>query len=357
MISVTIVNIIAVLLTYLSRYPKCRYGFVGATILLICFYGIRYDYGNDYMGYFRDFMSYNLYDVVEYSTDSKDIERGWLLLNRLFAPLGFPTLVFFLTIIQFGTIYWLIKKYVGNRYCYLVLFFYLFSPGLMLTMLSMMRQALAMNIVLWAVPFILKKRFWLSLLLIYLAAQFHQSAYMMLLLPFTVFLMNLSRKLYVGLMFGLFVVLFFSGNFLSAQINFWVENYFDKYEYYTNQGESEELNSGLGFILNLIFFSTFLFGDKHERLTESWFVKVLAISYVFIPLGFIIPIIGRIGTYFQIAGIIGLVSIKKECCKRIFTFGVWGIYVFMTLYAYITFFYSDVWIDKYMEYNTILDLL
>ena len=238
MISVTIVNIIAVLLAYLGRYSKYRYGFIGAIVLLICFYGIRYDYGNDYMGYFRSFMSYNMYETIEYSTDSKDIERGWLFLNRLFAPLGFPALVFFLTVIQFCTIYWFIKKYVDTKYCYLVLFFYLFSPGLMLTMLSMMRQALAMNIVLWAVPTILRKKIWQSLLLIYLAAQFHQTAYVMLILPFTVFLMNLRRKLYVEVVFGLFVVLFFSGNFLSVQINFFVENYFDKFEFYINQGES-----------------------------------------------------------------------------------------------------------------------
>lgn len=357
MLIVSLVNIIAVLLAYLSRYPKYRYGFIGAVVLLICFYGIRYDYGNDYMGYFRDFVSYNLYDVVEYSTDSKDIERGWLLLNRLFAPLGFPTLVFFLTIIQFGTIYWLIKKYVDNKYRYLVLLVYLFSPGLMLTMLSMMRQALAMNIVLWAVPAILRKRFWLSLLLIYLAAQFHQTAYMMLVLPFTVFLMNLNKKMYIGVMIGLFVVLFFSGSFLSAQINFFVETYFDKFEYYTNQNNVQKLGSGLGFLLNIVFFLTFLFGDRHERLERSWFVKMLVISYIFIPLSFVIPLIVRVGYYFQIIGIVGLIPILLVCRKNVITYVIFGLYMFVVLYAYVVFFYSDVWTDKYMEYKTIFSVL
>ena len=78
---------------------------------------------------------------------------------------------------------------------------------------------------------------------------------------------------------------------------------------------------------------------------------------MFIPLSFIVPIIGRIGAYFQVVGIIGLVPIKKECSKRIYTFGIWGIYIFITLYAYITFFYNEVWVDKYMEYKTIINLL
>lgn len=357
MLIVSLVNIIAVLLTYLSQYPKYRYGFIGAAVLLICFYGIRYDYGNDYMAYFRSFMSYNLHDVVEYSTDSKGVERGWLFLNRLFASLGFPTLVFFLTIIQFGTIYCFIKKYVDSKYRYLVLLVYLFSPGLMLTMLSMMRQTLAMNIVLWAVPAILRKRFWLSLLLIYLAAQFHQTAYMMLVLPFTIFLMNLSKKIYISIMLGLFVVLFFSGSFLSAQINFFVESYFDKFEHYANQNNVQKLGSGLGFLLNIVFFLTFLFGDRHERLERSWFVKMLVISYIFIPLSFVIPLIVRVGYYFQIIGIVGLIPILLVCRKNAITYAIFGLYMFVVLYSYVVFFYNDVWIDKYMEYNTIFSIL
>ena len=173
--------------------------------------------------------------------------------------------------------------------------------------------------------------------------------------------MNLSKKIYIsimlGLFVGLFVVLFFSGSFLSAQINFFVESYFDKFEYYANQNNVQKLGSGLGFLLNIVFFLTFLFGDRHERLERSWFVKMLVISYIFIPLSFVIPLIVRVGYYFQIIGIVGLIPILLVCRKNAITYAIFGLYMFVVLYSYVVFFYNDVWIDKYMEYNTIFSIL
>lgn len=96
MITVTIVNIIAVLLTYLQRNNQIRYGFGIAIFLLICFYGIRYDY----VAYLNHFQNINGQSNFELPTDSKDLEWGWVLLNRIFEPVGFFVLVFCLTVMQ-----------------------------------------------------------------------------------------------------------------------------------------------------------------------------------------------------------------------------------------------------------------
>lgn len=355
MILVTIINIIAILLTYLSRYRKCRCGFEIAIILLICFYGIRYNYGNDYPVYLLMFNEINSFSTVEYSTESSAIERGWIFLNRLFAPFGFFSLVICLTIFQFFTIYKFIKRYVSVEQYYISLFFYLFSSGLMLTMLSMMRQCVAMNIILWSIPFIVKKKYWYSLPLIYLAAQFHQSAYIMLFLPFTMFLFKLKRNTYIIISIFLFFVLFIADNFVAGQINNIVGMHFDKYNAYIEEGSKLQLGSGIGFLFNILFFMILVLFDRHKEGINSWLLKMFSISYMFIPLSFIVPLVGRIGTYLSIMGVVGILPIiDLDRQKRVIQIVI-SLFVFITLYGYITFFYSDVWRDAFMEYHTIFE--
>ena len=89
MIAVTIVNIVAVLLTFLSRYKNFRYGFEIAILVLIIFFGVRYNYGNDYPGYYDMFNEINSYHTLTIALGNMGIEDGWIVLNRLFAPLGF----------------------------------------------------------------------------------------------------------------------------------------------------------------------------------------------------------------------------------------------------------------------------
>lgn len=355
MILVSITNIVAIIFAYLTRYKQLRYGFEIAIILLICFYSIRYNYGNDYPGYLIMFNDINNVSTVEYSTESSSIERGWIFLNRLFAPFGFFSLVICLTIFQFFTIYKFIKRYVSAKQYYVSLFFYLFSSGLMLTMLSMMRQCVAMNIILWSIPFILKRKYWYSIPLIYLAAQFHQSAYLMLFLPFTMLLFKLRRKLYIVVNIVLFFALFVANNFIAGHINDIVGTYFAKYDTYMEEGNKLQLGSGIGFLFNILFFMILVLYDNHKEDINSWLLKMFSISYMFIPLSFIVPLIGRIGTYLSIMGVVGILPIIDLFRQKRVIQIVISLFIFMTLYGYVTFFYSDVWRDAFMEYHTIFE--
>ena len=114
MIAVTIINILAVIFIYISKYKNLRYCYEIAIIILIVFYGIRYNYGNDYGAYSLMFQEINSYQSFHDAFHSMNIEKGWIILNRLFAPLGFYTLVFCLTVFQFGVPYFFFKKYVKN---------------------------------------------------------------------------------------------------------------------------------------------------------------------------------------------------------------------------------------------------
>lgn len=358
MIAVTIVNIVAVLLTFLSRYKNFRYGFEIAILVLIIFFGVRYNYGNDYPGYYDMFNEINSYHTLTIALGNMGIEDGWIVLNRLFAPLGFYVLVFCLTIFQFGSLYFFLKKYVKREQLFFVMFLYLFSSNLMLTMLSMMRQCLAMNIILWAIPFILDRKYIKAIILILLAAQFHQSAYILLFLLFVPFLQKMSYKVYVTLMLCLFAFLFIASNTVGEQLAFIVDSYFEKYNEYIG-GNKAELGSGIGFIFTICAFLLLLFYDKHDNSNKSFFMKNLAISYLFIPLGFIVQLIARVATYFDLSGIsgyLGLVQGHSGWSKLIgYVFLV--LFCLFTIYGYFSFFYSDVWHDAFYEYHTIFGII
>lgn len=98
---VIFVNTLAVLFSYLSKYNKFSYGFELAFFCLILFYGVRYNYGNDYISYWQMFDEIASYRSFVLFDDSVRIEPGWILLNKIFSRCGFPFLVFFLQFFNF----------------------------------------------------------------------------------------------------------------------------------------------------------------------------------------------------------------------------------------------------------------
>lgn len=354
MIAVTLINLLSVLLTYLYSKNIFKRGFDVAILILIVFFGIRYNYGNDYPSYLKIFIDINRYQDLELSTESTGIELGWKILNRLFSSIGFFSMVFALTAFQFVSIYWLIKRYVYRRYRYAALFVYLFSFGYMLTMLSMMRQALAMNIILWAIPSILSGKYIKSLLIIVLASQFHQSAYLMLVLPFTIYLNNnVNKNVYRIIMVSLFVGAFLSQSMLSTMMQAIVSDNFEKYNYYMSN-EGVKINGGLGFIFNILFFLVLVLGDKQSN-KKWWLTKCLALSYVFLPFSFVLQLVGRIGMYWQLIGLPGIFNLY-ECYERKIGFKVLMVaFFFIMLYGYFTSCYDDLWRKGFMEYHTIFE--
>lgn len=78
------------------------------------------------------------------------------------------SLVIVLTAFEISVYYWFIKKYIPKEWYWFAVFIYVFNPNFMLTQSSMMRQTLAMCIVLLSIPYIYKKRSSLQRYLFYL---------------------------------------------------------------------------------------------------------------------------------------------------------------------------------------------
>lgn len=357
MIAVTIANIFAVFLAYLSRNKPLRYFYGFAILFLICFYGIRSNYGNDFHNYeyiFNQLNSYHQLDDALEIANLSHLEIGWVLLNRLFSSMGFQSLVFFITVIQFVSFYFISIKYVKLEDLYIVLFFYLFTSSYLLTMLSMLRQCLAMSIVLFAIPNLVRNRGKaLSILIIILAAQFHASAYFMLLLLFIPILYKLPKKMYVLLSIIIMVFFFLGQRILGNQMIALVNKYFQRYNSYFDDAYILGWQRIIILIWDLIFFLFVLFNDPHDKSPYSFFMKTLMISYAIVPLKLIAPLISRVGLYTGFIGLIALAPLYKRQNQNVYMQIILVVNVIYTLFRYFEFFYDPTWKLYYLNYHTI----
>ena len=137
-VTVAFVGVIAMFFASLPR-KSFKYGLEVAWIIIGIFLAIRYDFGNDYLGYLDGFNYINSWATFQIY-EEMHAEPGWQLLCYLFRPLGFFAMVAVLTLFECYVIYRLIKAYVPERYYWLSIFLYVFTPSMMLIGASMMRQ-------------------------------------------------------------------------------------------------------------------------------------------------------------------------------------------------------------------------
>ena len=348
-----IVNLLAVFLAYQSTYTKNRYLFEWAFVLLVLVYGIRYNYGNDYLEYEHLYDYITSFNSIGLALGDGHFEDGWIILNFLFKPLGFKWLVVFLTVTQFLPIYLLIKKYVNPKLWYLALFVFLFSTDTLIN-LSMMRQALAANIILLTIPLYEKKRGWLlGIIAILFAAQFHRTAYVMLIIPLIGLASRLSRKALFLSYIGLLMVAFL----LSTSVNSVVElmlgtDLLEQYESINTKGE-RYMTFGIGYIINLLMCMIILTQTPNSNQTVKLLSILYCISYVFTTMSYSNANISRFSLYFtSLMGIlIGFLYNKMKV--SIPYFGILLLVLAIRIYAYWGFFFSPVWTRHYLHFTTI----
>ena len=241
MIETIVIGLICVFWAYLGRYRRLSWGFGAAMTILFVFLAIRYEWGNDYRQYIDKFTVYNSIDEFNYSDPNERWEVGWIFLYRIFKPFGFFSLVIVLTAFEISVYYWFIKKYIPKEWYWFAVFIYVFNPNFMLTQSSMMRQTLAMCIVLLSIPYIYKKKVIIAALFILFASLFHSSAKILLPIVFLGFVnWRMGKK---GVIIG--VVLFFAILLFKNIVTSIIENTLSvtglgKYTYYLEEGKEKE---------------------------------------------------------------------------------------------------------------------
>lgn len=357
MVTVTIVNIIALCIAILGRLLKSEKAYFAIAIfVLFVFYSLRGDYGNDipmYQIIFKDVSHYSFHDIwFNAEQHGLDKEMGWLLLNRLFAPLGWQPLLIFLTALQFGTIYWYIRKFVKPEYYWIILAFYIFNPNMMMVGLSMLRQELAMSVCLVAVYLTSEKKYLPSLALILLAYTFHTSAICM----FVIFALPIAKhvdyRLIILALASIFLFIKFNNDFSKEIVSkiLRIET-FERYEIYREDDLFD--GSGLGIILKIVF-CLFLWFTSPRNKKTLYPLILFSIGILLLPFTMVIMLISRVTYYFDLSGLVAYQGALNTRHKAIGAALLLVMFTLNVLYYY-NFFYDPIWRDAFMEYHTILE--
>ena len=344
---VTLINFLVIILAYIARTKKFRWCLGFSLIVACAFFSIRYNYGNDYMSYLTEFNSINSYCDIEVS----DAEIGWTVLNRLFGPLGFNYLIAFLTVFQYFTLYWFIKRYVKPDFWYIIIAIYFLSASLNIVMISALRQALAMSILILSVPSILSRRWYFVVLFILISSLFHKSS--LILLPFVPFLGYLNAikpRLFSVLMIASYVGIYVMMPFVEAQITSIIDLYFSKYD--VSLDIEDERSIGIGWVINIILFIFLIW--LQERDPNNIFLKIWIVSFLFVPLGSIIPIFARIRYYFILLGINGVLALYVNRKVNPLSYAMCLYYFMVLVYGYFSFFSNPIYAKAYSRYSTII---
>lgn len=344
-----------------SRY---KYSLELSWLIIFIFLAMRYDFGNDYMSYYDNFKFFNSYTSFDINDENLHAEPGWVLLCRLFQPVGFFGMVICLTAFQCWVYYKLIKQYVDKKWQWFAVFIFVFDPYLMLVHASMMRQALAAALFVFAIRYIINRKIIPYLLIIYLATTIHKSAIILYPMFFLGYIKDIRFNKYLSIaLIALYCVLAYISKDLLEYV-YTVADFVDVKEYTeTYSLRKEGVEWGIGALLSLYIFGYTIFSlpqfyNKEVRLL----ILLMAVGTFIKPFADFLPMVGRLAYYFSILTVVCYPIIisnqykqitKESAFDKSLRWLMMGVVVLLTLYSYREFFNNEVWQESYSVYRTI----
>ena len=361
MFTTIIIGLIALFFTYLYDRKICNWGFWVSMSILTIFCAIRWNWGSDMPVYAQFFDLYGLENVKFYNVVNLDVrgdrssEYGWAMLNLLCQPIGFFGMIILLSVLEGAIIYWFIKKYVPRGYCTFAVFIYVFNTTLMVLGCSMIRQWLAMCIILIAIHYATKNKFVPFVVLVLLASMFHSSALiciiMYILKKLKSIKLNSRNILFLSIVIILWVYVF--GRLLESIAISIITSSFSMYETYL---ERETIATvGFASLLNILVCIICLYSLKTANDNVKTITWIYAGYMIVLPFTTLIPLLGRVLYYFDIIGIAVIPNGLKNTTQPILKYGMIVWLLFWYIFTFFTFFNSSVWKPSYMEYNTIFN--
>lgn len=353
MFATIIISLIAVLFAFLARYKRFSYGLEVAFLILTVFVAIRYNWGNDYAGYLESFKYVGRFS--RFDPEILGTEVGWNFLYYIFQPIGFFGFTIVLTVFEYYVLYRLVKRYVPRDWYWLSIFIFTFNTALLLVTSSMMRQFLAIMIVILALDYIIKKKWYIALILIYLASLFHTSALVLLPFSFVGFLnFKISNKNAI-IIFGVYLVLYYTAAVLFKDyfnVLLALEQ-FEKYEIYLDDKQGTG-GTGLGVIFNMLLLFLLLLYHKFQHPKVRILFLLFFVSNFFYLFGSIAPLTGRLGYYFSILMIVVYPRLFKTMKNDIWFYPILLGYFLFSIYGFFRFFDpSGIWYKAFYNYQTI----
>ncbi len=354
---VAFISIVAVVLTYFSTFPKYRIFFKVAFILLAFIGCIHCNYGTDYDNYYDMFQILKTYTISDISLFGDFFtEPGWAFINIVFSffgdPIGFYILVVLLNILQNYIYYYFIKNYVSPNYRWLAVCIYVFSSTFYILNFSMMRQGLAISLILLSAILMVKNRYIFSILIWFLATLFHTSSIIFLPILLLSHIHFKHTKLLFGILWGLVVISFFASTFMNSLYTSVISmSFFEDYQGYEDFGET---SVGVGFLINLIPYIVITYITCRQNIREDTFfvpmVVLMFFALIFTPFTFKVTLIGRMLYYFSVFSIVVIPNVYGMVKNKIFRNGLIFVYLFMLFWDYLSFFNPSYW--AYQDYKT-----
>lgn len=360
--------IIAVFLGLKDRNQRHRKfgGLEMAFITLGIFLSIRYDFGNDYVGYFMSFKEYTSYsfeltDFEKWASLQARGEYGFVILNKLFQPVGFFGFIIFLSAFSLFVLYRLIKKYVPANWYWFSIFILAFNPSFLIVGIAgAIRQWLAVTLFILTFNFILKKKIIPFIIMMLVASTIHKTA--LAVIPFFLIsflnINNFSKLKAVILCFLIllwFVVIPQVGYTLFLPL---FQN--EDMEYYIGYMAADTGFNIFGISSLLVIGIPFLCLTQINRMDNNMKLMCLLVicGILFIPMVSVNTMIGRLAWYFSIFTIIVypktmelLLNKGKASLVKIIVSALSVYYV----YVYISHFLDPVWYDTSYHFHTIFE--
>ena len=356
MIATIILGIFAVLFAVLANFKNFRFGLEISFFLIFLFLSLRYNFGNDYQGYYRIFndMTNSAQLDLNYKRFGQVIEPGWSILCWLFKPYGFYWLIAFHSFLLCLAYYIFFKSYIPKYFYWLSILILIFDPTLLLIQLSALRQALATILIILSYQYIIKKNLLLFLVCIASASLFHISALFFLPVYLLGYLKFQINNIAGVLIFILFLILTFYGKLLIPLVGNFISTYFERYDnYVVKEGE---FGTGLRFAYYSLLLLLTLYVCKFQKNETALILNLSILSFFIFPIGLTIDMARRFGYYFQPAILASFPILINQIKLKPLKIVIVLIIIIFTLRSYYTFMNSDIFRNAYLTYGTIFSI-
>lgn len=245
----------------------------------------------EYIEGFKEIRQHDFHYWLSNTLVSLKAEKGYIILNKIISSFTDNPfwLIFVTSIIILSGYFYSIRKY--SPFVWLSVILYIMGPYAQ--SIYVLRQHMAMSIVLYTYPFIIERKFWSYILISLLAFSMHQSAIVILPLYFLYQIKNFKTLLVLGSCFIVFAV----AN-TSYLVELFVQRFLSDYVYYLNGEESNwkvcALLSSVLVMRVLIMKKAFL-QEGIDRLLSL--ILSIGVSISFVGIG--LPGISRLNMYYS----------------------------------------------------------
>lgn len=338
---VHVIFLIALLCMIPELNKKYPYRIFSFTVLFL-FLALRFNYGNDYMGYF---------DI--HSALSAGLP-AWGQNDILFKNLNvlIPNFYIFIAVISLFyiyTIYFLISKNLNVRRYWFAILILLINPYLFLVHSSSIRQTLAICFFVFAVHFATQKKIAWYIVFVLLATGMHTSAIILLPVYFILNEKKITKKQIIVIFISLGILIATPAFDLLA--NKILEYMPGHYRIYYDQGLENSLRATL---LSSFFFFFIIFNLKLLKGKEIIYAKLALIATIVSLLAFKVSMITRVGMYFEIFMIISIPIIFEKMERGLNKKIIFTMMLTIFVLRYYSFFTNTMW-ESFINYTTIFN--